>query len=776
MRKMIIGNINSVRISSKALEEEIKEAIKDGVREFNIIADGQQGIGGRLWGINDKVSIVVEGPVGQRLGGMGVAGTEIIVKGSVSDDAGWLNCGARITVLGDVTNGAHNAAAQGILYVQGGGGSRCDTITKCNPGFDPPQSWYLRDVGDAFAEFKTGGISVVCGVNPRNKKSILGYRPCVGMVGGIVYFRGPVEGFSNEDVKLLDLSQQDWQWLTINMMPFLESIHRMEYYNELTCSCEKWKKLIPYTSKEKEEKPIFPVSIEEFRISFWENNVGKGGIFSEYVNHPGDVLPYITTGIDRRYRPVWNNKAYTPPCEFACPSNIPTWKRAQLIRSGKMEEALELVLQYSPLPATVCGEICAHLCMNECTRSVIDRPLNTEFFGKESLSLKTPPVPEKKNGKKVAVIGGGAGGLSAAWQLVLKGYEVNIFEAEKNIGGKLQYFIPQTRLPRQILEKELERIKNTGINIQTEMSVNRKIFDKIYKGHDAVVVACGTHKPRKLPVKGREDILAAYDFLKNINTDGGLDLSGQDIIVIGSGNVGMDVAAQAYIFGAKNVTAIDIQKPAAFGKELEIARSLGTKVIWPKSVSKYDRKNRTLYFTDGSVLHADMVIAAIGDTPVTDFLPITVHTSFDGWIEADGSGHTSDPKIFAVGDAVTPGLVTHAIGHGKKAAEAIHSFLSGAPYEYPDIKKITPKNRIKTAYYENCTHEKTNIESEADRCMSCSRCRDCHICEITCYYGAISRKETGDGTYEYLVDDKLCIGCGFCAGVCPCGIWEMIET
>ena len=99
---------------------------------------------------------------------MGMPGTEIIVKGSASDDAGWINCGARITVLGDVTNGAFNAAAQGILYVQGSGGARCDTMTKHNPRFEPPQSWYFRNVGDSFAEFKAGGIAVICGVNPRN--------------------------------------------------------------------------------------------------------------------------------------------------------------------------------------------------------------------------------------------------------------------------------------------------------------------------------------------------------------------------------------------------------------------------------------------------------------------------------------------------------------------------------------------------------------------------------------------------------------------------------
>src|SRR4030042_2544521 len=198
MKKIILkGNISGKRTTSKILNQEIQEAVEQGARNLHIIANGQHGIGGRIWPRGETVKITIEGPVGQRLGSMGMLGTEILVNGSVSDDVGWLNCGAKITVLGDVTNGAFNAAAQGVLYVQGSGGARCDTMTKQNPRFEPPQSWYFRDVGDSFAEFKAGGIAVVCGVNSRNPNNILGYRPCVGMVGGTIYFRGPIQGYSD---------------------------------------------------------------------------------------------------------------------------------------------------------------------------------------------------------------------------------------------------------------------------------------------------------------------------------------------------------------------------------------------------------------------------------------------------------------------------------------------------------------------------------------------------------------------------------------------------
>ena len=175
MKKVTIeGNIKGKRTPSRILEEKIQEAVRKGARNLQILANGQHGIGGRIWPRGETVKVTVEGPAGQRLGSMGMFGTEIVLKGSASDDAGWINCGANITVLGDVTNGAHNAAAQGKLYVQGGGGARCDTMTKHNPKFAPPQSWYFRDVGDTFAEFKAGGIAVVCGVNPRKPENILG--------------------------------------------------------------------------------------------------------------------------------------------------------------------------------------------------------------------------------------------------------------------------------------------------------------------------------------------------------------------------------------------------------------------------------------------------------------------------------------------------------------------------------------------------------------------------------------------------------------------------
>jgi len=773
---IIKGNIEGKRVSSKNLEEQIQKAIKDGAKDITVVADGQHGIGGRIWPQFGKVKVTIEGTAGQRVGSMGMDNTEIVVNGSTSDDTGWLNCGTTITVLGDVANGAHNAGAQGKLYVQGGGGARCETMTKKNPRFPDLQSWYFRGVGDSFAEFKAGGIAVVCGVEPRDPENILGYRPCVGMVGGTIYFRGPIREYSKADVKLTDLSEQDWEWLTTNMKPYLQAIDRMSFYAELTKDITAWKKLLPFTPAEKNKaKGKLKMGLSEFRVNVWEKEVGKGGMFGTYLTHDRSVLPYITNGEDRRWMPVWKNDKYLPPCAYACPSRIPSHKRASLIRQGRTAEALALVLQYSPLPATVCGTVCPNLCMTDCTRGRVDEPLNIKEYGSAALNLKAPKKA-KSTGQSVAIIGGGPGGLSAAWQLGLKGHRVDLYEASAKIGGKLEMCIPRERLPKKILDKELSRFAEIGVNVHVKSPIDKKKFEALYRDHDVVVIAVGAHEGRVIPFPGHEDVVTGIDYLKEINFGKPRNLKGKKVVVIGAGNVGMDIACQAYDHGAESVIAVDVQKPASFGKEQEMAKEKGTQILFPKVTEKYDAKAKKLYFKDNTSIDADMVIISIGEKPLLDFLPPSINTE-RGYITVNDLNQTSDVKVFAIGDATKPGLVTHAIGAGKVAADVINAQLMNTDY-VPEERRVIPYERIKTQYYEVCRFSdiKFSAKKEADRCMSCGSCRDCGMCEQTCYYGAITRKKLPNKSFEYVVDESKCIGCGFCAGICPCGVWEMVEN
>jgi NADPH-dependent glutamate synthase beta subunit-like oxidoreductase/NAD-dependent dihydropyrimidine dehydrogenase PreA subunit len=646
-------------------------------------------------------------------------------------------------------------------------------MTKRNPRFEPLQSWYFRDVGDSFAEFKAGGISVVCGVNPRNPENILGYRPCVGMVGGTIYFRGPIKGYSSKDVKLVDLTSKDWAWIIENIKSYLKAIDRTEYYDLLTEDPLQWKKLIAYTPAERAARPKFKMSFSEFRAKVWEKSVGQGGIFGEYIEHPQTILPYITTGINRRLKPVWNNEKYMPPCMAACPSGIPSHKRAALIREGRLEEALALVLKYSPFPATVCGQLCPNLCMKACTRAQFDRPLNIAAMGRLSIDVPAPK-PAPSTGRKVGIIGGGPAGMSAAWQLALRGHEVDIYESADKLGGKVELCIPRERLNHKILEKEISRFTEIGVHIHLGQKVDEKIFQDIYSNHEIVIIACGAHQSRIVSFPGNEDTIAGIEFLKAVNSGNAPDLKGQKIVIIGAGNVGMDIACQAYNCGADSVTAVDIQAPASFGKEQEAAKARGTQIIYPKITKCYDKAAHTIYFEDGTSLEADTVIISIGEIPILDFLPREIDTD-RGFIAVNEIGQTSDVKVFAIGDVTQLGLITHAIGAGRRAAEAVHALMMHTDYE-PDKRPAIPYDRIKLVYYEVSKGDEFVPEQEAFRCASCGACRDCHICETTCYQGAIKRVEGPEGEFEYTVIDDKCIGCGFCAAVCPCGVWEMEEN
>ncbi|RPI94471.1 MAG: hypothetical protein EHM32_06740, partial [Spirochaetales bacterium] len=324
-----------------------------------------------------------------------------------------------------------------------------------------------------------------------------------------------------------------------------------------------------------------------------------------------------------------------------------------------------------------------------------------------------------------------------------------------DLGGKLRKAIPRDRLSDETLEKDIRRIRSLPIKFHLKQMVDAAAFEKIRGTNDLVLAATGAHVSKTIPFAGGERILSGLKFLVDINEGRGMDLHGRELVVIGAGNVGMDIACEAWRLGAKRVTAIDVQKPLAFGKELEMARKLGTEILWPRHIDRLDE--RRVYFKDGSDLKADVVIFSIGELPDSSYLPESVMRDDRGYvITSEKSFVTSDVAIFACGDLLKPGLVTDAIGSGRLAAMQMHAVCAGSPFVYPE-RHLVPRRRIQAAYFGSETRE-------LDRCISCGTCVFCDKCVDACPQRALSRN--GE---IFTIDSVLCTGCFTCVNVCPRG-------
>jgi NADPH-dependent glutamate synthase beta subunit-like oxidoreductase/glutamate synthase domain-containing protein 3/ferredoxin len=781
----IFGNENGTRVQSRILEERIQEAVADGARLIEVEAMGQHGIGGRIWvSAKEPVKVRITGAPGQRVGSFGTPGTTIEVMGPASEDTGWLNAGAEIVVHGHAGNGTCNAMAQGKVFVDGKIGARGMTMTKYNPRFPHPELWVRDSVGDYFAEFMAGGIAVVCGVEPQDPDNVLGYRPCVGMVGGKIFFRGRQSGFSQADAKLVPIDDAQWEWLTGNLTGFLKRIFKDELYDSLARRDE-WQLLTARSPMEKIGKKRR--SIGEFHKQVWDGELGRGGLIGDLTDIDRSPIPLIPTGDMRRFVPVWENRKYMPPCQASCPTGIPVQERWRLIRAGRVDEAVDLALAYTPFPATVCGYLCPNLCMQGCTRTLqrLD-PVDVSVLGKASIDARTPELPPL-SGTRVAVVGGGPSGLSVAWQLRRMGHEAVVYDVAKGLGGKIASAIPENRIPKEVIEAELERVQSALPHIHLQQPLTRAEFDQLTADFDFVVVATGANVPRVLPVPGKERLVTALDFLRKAKA--GETKTGERVVIIGAGNVGCDAATEAARLGARDITLIDIQAPASFGKERAHAEKAGAKFRYPCFTKEITAQGVVL--TSGELVPADTVIISIGDVPGLEFLPEDIATQ-RGFVVVNDVFQTTNPKVFAIGDAVRPGLITDAIGSGRKAARAIDAIATGArpsgdttslvaefksAIEYFD-RENAPKidmSRIRLEYFDPRIGAMDDLGSCAGECSSCGSCRECGICVNLCPQAAISKQGEGDDL-RLVVDPGKCIGCGFCASSCPCGIWTLTEN
>ncbi|XXJ20092.1 FAD-dependent oxidoreductase [Desulfovibrio caledoniensis] len=762
----IDGHENGVRVESRILEERIQAAVRQGARRLEIDAMGQHGLGGRLWiSKEEPISVTITGSPGQRIGSKGFPGTTIQVMGPASDDVAWLNAGAEVIVNGNASNGVCNAMAQGKVFIAGNIGSRGMTMTKTNPRFDPPELWVLGSVGDYFAEFMAGGTAVVCGHEAQNSKNVLGYRPCVGMVGGRIFVRGPIDGFSQADALMEPIDDETWAWLTRNIEEFLKKIKRSRLLKRLTRR-EEWQLIRAKTPFEKKGK--VRRAMHDFRVNTWDAELGKGGIIGDLTDLDRSPIPLVVHGDLRRKVPVWENRKYMAPCQASCPTGMPVQKRWQLVRDGLVDEAVDLALAYTPFPATVCGYLCPNLCMEGCTRSTQQNMAAVDItkLGREGHKSKAPDLPTL-SGKRVAVIGGGPAGISVAWQIRMKGHEAVVYDMAKTLGGKISSAIPYSRVPKEVVEKEVERAAKVIPHVHLQQQLKAKEFEELLTEYDFVVLAIGAQKPRIIPVPGHERIYPALTFLKDAKA--GTAEIGKKVVIIGAGNVGCDVATMAASVGAEDITLIDIQEPASFGKERKEAEAVGARFKWPCFTKEITDKGVLLQ--SGELLEADTAIMSIGDQPDVDFLPENIALD-RGHVVVNDDYQTTDSRVFAIGDAVRPGLLTHAIGHGRRAAEVIDDIFNNRRPQ-SDTRDMIDYTRMTLEYFDPRVIEFSDANQCGAECSSCGSCRDCYICDTLCPQNAIKRNELPDGGFERVVDPDKCIACGFCADACPCGIWDM---
>ena len=523
-----------------------------------------------------------------------------------------------------------------------------------------------------------------------------------------------------------------------------------------------------------------PMAMKEFRHKHWNRAFGGDPLRDLAPGLDRSPIAAIVTDELRRKKPWWANCEAAAPCTYYCPVHIPTVDRLRLIREGRLDEAYDMLLRYTPLPASVCGAVCPNLCMENCSRGGVDEPIDIQILGR-AVNHCAAPKTAPPIGKKVAVIGGGPAGMNAAWQLALAGIEAHIYEQDSKLGGKLAQVIPWERLSQAIWDVEIDRfLAMPNITAHLGVAMSPAKFNELKAGFDYVIIAVGTHQPRRLSFAGSDRVLAALEFLKAAKSDQPMPV-GKSVVIIGAGNVGCDVACEAYRLGAETVTLVDIQKPLAFGKEKEAAEALGARFQWP--VVTREVNDQGLVTDSGELIPAETVIISIGDVPALSFLPTEIETITVGgapWIATNKAHLTSDARVLAIGDVERPGLATDALGAGKAAAEFVIAACQGKEWK-PFDKKVVLQKALTITHYAPETRERTE-ENQANRCLSCAACRDCHLCETICPTGAISRRQVDfpssdgigpDRTFEYVSDDKKCIACGFCADTCPCGIWTM---
>ncbi|MFC2062840.1 FAD-dependent oxidoreductase [Chloroflexota bacterium] len=513
-----------------------------------------------------------------------------------------------------------------------------------------------------------------------------------------------------------------------------------------------------------------------------------------------------------------------PPCQFACPLKVASREYINLISDGDFRKAIDVHRSTTPFLGSL-GRVCSHPCEIECERRKVEQPISIRAlkrfladyeFRHGRNHVETLKATKKK---KVAIVGAGPAGLSCAYDIAKQGYPVTVFEADPKPGGLLRYGIPEYRLPKDILDFELDLFTRLGIDIQLNSEVSN-VPDLLKKGYNAVFVAIGAGLSQKT---GLEDnsctgIISALDFLKRVNSGESL-VNGDRVAVIGGGNAAVDASRMALRLGAKKVDLIyrrtrsdmpaiksEVDQAEKEGVNLKFLVSPVRVVTRNKAVigieccemefGEYDDSGRrqTVPMTGAEqIIDIDYLVLAVGQRIDQSVLGGTIEVDSDGFIAANRvTLETNVRGIFAGGDVAQIRDAVWAMASGKEAAVSISRFLEGN-----DIRneRQAAKTKVKQVIT-NGAMIRDRVEApirgykgagdfreielgygedgaieEAKRCLQCGICSRCWTCVIAC--GDASAKALSRGDDHVVVDGDVCIGCGVCATVCPAGAVEL---
>ncbi len=522
---------------------------------------------------------------------------------------------------------------------------------------------------------------------------------------------------------------------------------------------------------------------------------------------PGSSLAN-RTGSWRTVRPEYIDRL--PPCNHACPAgeNIQGWLFHA--ESGHYEEAWRVLTQDNPLPA-VMGRVCYHPCETACNRAQLDESVGINaierFIGDEALRCRwkfAPPL--SATGKRVLIVGAGPSGLSAAYQLARLGHAVAIREAGPAPGGMMRFGIPKYRLPRAVLDAEIQRILDLGVALELDSRVANVLDAMRRGGFDAVFLAVGAHIAKRayIPAGSASKMLDAISVLRSME-GGERPLLGRRVVVYGGGNTAFDMARTAKRLGAEESIIIyrrTREKMPAHESELEEALQEGVLVKWLSTIRQagessitvekmqLDARGNAQPTGEFETLEADSVVLALGqdvDLSLLDGVPgLEVQ---DGVAKVGLDMMTGHPGIFAGGDMIRgERTVTVGIGHGKLAARNIDAWLRGATWVHPASHEFASFDKLNTWYYSDAPKSRQPVldtirrqstfeevvgsfdeftaQFEARRCLSCGNCFECDNCYGVCPDNAVIKLGPGQ-RYEFNYD--YCKGCGLCVAECPCG-------